>query len=292
MGLAYSGAGLGGLVYNLAAGQLVQTVGVKWTYRILGLCASAINLICSLLIRDRNATVKPFQRSFDDREYCQTEVLLLIIWGFATELGYIVLLYSLPTYASFIGLSAQQGSVVGALLNLGLGIGRPLVGYYSDGLGRINMATLMTALCGLLCLVLWVPAKTYAVLLAFAVLVGTVCGTFWGTVTPVTAEVVGLQRLPSSFGMICLMLVLPTTFAEPIGLQLAHTSGYITSQVFVGGMFLLGAVSTFLLRGWKINQIEMKDRNERLGNEAGTLSYTARYSFWLSLKRLFRPMRV
>jgi hypothetical protein len=49
------------------------------------------------------------------------EYLLLLGWGFFSMLGYIVLLFSLPNYARSIGLSAQQGSVIGALLNLGQG---------------------------------------------------------------------------------------------------------------------------------------------------------------------------
>jgi hypothetical protein len=51
-------------------------------------------------------------------------------------------------YAISIGLTPQQGSVVGALLSLGLCVGRPAVGYFSDALGRINMATIMTGFCG------------------------------------------------------------------------------------------------------------------------------------------------
>jgi predicted MFS family arabinose efflux permease len=72
------------------------------------------------------------------------------------------------------------------------------------------MAGFTTALCSLLCFAVWMPAHTYGVLVLFAVLAGTVCGTFWGTVTAVTTEVVGLKRLPSTFGIICLMLVVPT----------------------------------------------------------------------------------
>lgn len=49
------------------------------------------------------------------------EFLLMLGWGFFSMLGYIVLLFSLPNYARSIGLSAQQGSVIGALLNLGQG---------------------------------------------------------------------------------------------------------------------------------------------------------------------------
>jgi MFS family permease len=81
------------------------------------------------------------QRTFNIREFGHISVLLVIFWGWFTELGYIVLLYSLPDYARSIGLSAHQGAVVGAVLNLGLAFGRPVVGFLSDKLGRIDVAT-------------------------------------------------------------------------------------------------------------------------------------------------------
>ena len=262
VGIATSGAGLGGLAYNLGAGAAVEAFGLKWTYRILAACSFACNFLCSMLLRDRNKMVKPSQRPFDYKELGKIEIDLVIAWGFLTELGYVVLLYSLPHYAISLGLSSKQGSVVGAVLNLGLGVGRPLVGYYSDTWGRINMAALMTALCGLWCFAIWIPAKSYGVLVLFALLAGTVCGTFWGTVTAVTTEVVGLKRLPSSFGIICMALVLPATFAEPLGLQIVSASGYVTSQVFVGAVFVLGAGCLCLLRAWKLTELELKSQNE------------------------------
>ena len=78
-------------------------------------------------------------------------------------LGYIVLLFSLPNYANSIGLTAHQGSIVGAILNLGQGLGRPPIGYFSDSLGRINMAGMMTFLSGLFALVIWINAKSFGV---------------------------------------------------------------------------------------------------------------------------------
>lgn len=68
--------------------------------------------------------------------------------------------------------------------------------------------------------------------------------------------------MPATLGMICFSLVLPTTFAEPIALQIVRSFGYLSSQVFVGCMFLGGAVCTFALRAWKIYEIEMKARSE------------------------------
>ncbi|KAK2593559.1 hypothetical protein QQS21_008734 [Conoideocrella luteorostrata] len=129
-------------------------------------------------------------------------------------------------YAASIGLTPAQGSAANALLHLGLAIGRPPVGYFSDTFGHISMAGVMSFLCAFFYFVLWIPARSYAPLLVFALVSGMLCGTFWCTVTPVLAEVVGIRKLASTFGVICIVLVLPTTFAEPMAMQLVsgHSS--------------------------------------------------------------------
>ena len=93
--------------------------------------------------------------------------------------GYTVVLFSLPDNAARLGFSSQQGSVAGSLANVGMAVGRPITGYYSDTLGRTNIITLATALCGLLCLCMWTTAQTYAYFLAFSFLSGCVLGTCW-----------------------------------------------------------------------------------------------------------------
>jgi MFS family permease len=292
VGIAASGAGLGGLAYNLGASAAIESLGLKWTYRLLAFCTLTANLFSSLLLKDRNSSVRPRDKVFNFREYGYVEVILVITWGFLTELGYIVLLYSLPNYASSVGLSARQGSVIGALLNLGLAVGRPIVGFCSDAFGHINVAAVMTAACGFLCLVLWIPAKTYPVLLIFAITSGTAAGTFWGCVTPVTTEVVGLQRLPSAFSMICLLLVLPTTFAEPIALQIASQSGYLASQIFVGCMFFGGAASVCALRSWKICEVRNKAHRERQQEFSHSATGEPKKSSWISPRWLFTVQKV
>lgn len=214
--LAASGSGIGGIVYNLASGHTIETMGWQTTYRILAFCALGSNLISSLLLRDRKQTWTAIaQRTFNHRDLGNFQVLLMIVWGVSTELGYIALIYSLPHYASSIGLSPQQGSVAGAVLNLGLAIGRPLTGYISDNFGRITVLMLMTAFCAVVCFAVWIPAQTHAPLLVFAILSGMVSGTFWGTITPVTAEVVGLSRLPSTFAMVCLLWLFRPRLLNP-----------------------------------------------------------------------------
>lgn len=114
---------------------------------------------------------------------------------------------------------------------------------------------------------------------------------FSGTIAPVTAEVVGLQRLPRSFGMIVLPLVVPTVFAEPIALHLASTSGYLTAKFFVGTMYICAALSMFALRSWKICDIENKERTER-ENADSSQRGSRPDNLWLTPRRLFMNRRV
>ncbi|CAK4021049.1 related to MFS transporter (Mch2) [Lecanosticta acicola] len=293
VGIASSGAGFGGLAYNLGAGAGLEKIGWRWTYIVLAISTAVVNFTCAILLKDRNQNIQPNKRMVNAREFAHVSTCLIILWGWLTELGYVVLLYSLPNYATSIGLSAQQGSIVGAVLNLGLAFGRPVVGYYSDRFGRINMAAAMTALCGVFCLAIWVPAKSYAVLLVFALFSGTVTGTFWGTVVPVTAEVVGIQRLPVAFGMICLPLCLPTTFAESIALQMVSSSGYLSAQIFVGFMYLAGASSVLALRSWKMREIEEDEKREREGRVPIPVGSSRTHDhFWLTLRGVAAPRKV
>jgi len=262
--IATAGSGIGGLIYSLGTSAMIQSIGLGWAFRVLAILAFAVNTLCMILIRDRNKAVGAVQIAFDVRLFKRVEFLLLLGWGFFSMLGYIVLLFSLPNYARSIGLSAQKGSVIGALLNLGQGIGRPLVGYFSDAAGRINMAGTCTFLAGLFCLVIWIFAKSYGVLIFFALIVGTTSGTFWATVAPVGAEVVGLQILPSALSIVWLILVLPCTFAEPIGLEMRSSTGdiYLHAQIFTGFMYVGAAICMWFLRAWKISELERTTRTK------------------------------
>ncbi|KAL2261281.1 hypothetical protein VTK26DRAFT_4485 [Humicola hyalothermophila] len=278
VGLATSGSGIGGLAYSLLAGRLIALSGVAWAWRIISFTTLAANIPAALLVRERPSSASPTnpastitartspRYAFTPRSFLRTQIMLILAWGFLTEFGYVALWYSLPSYATSAGLDPAKGSVVQALLSLGLGIGRPVVGYYSDRVGRINMALGMTTLCGVLCLALWIPVRSYAGLLVFAAAGGVMGGTFWATVNPILAEVVGIAEAGSTFGAICFALVLPTTFGEAIALQLAQGEGsrqFLPSQVFVGSMFLAGATFLWGLRSWKICEIEKKLKTSR-----------------------------
>jgi MFS family permease len=209
-GIAASGAGLGGVVYSLAAQAIIDSISLAWAFRILAIAAFTANAVSAILIKDRNKHIGT-QMSFDYRIFKRWEFIGFLLFGILSELAYVVLLFSLPNYSTTIGLTHEQGSIIGALFNLGLALGRPIIGYYSDSIGRLNMASAMTCLSGVFCLLVWMFAQTFGVLALFSILGGAVGGTFWAVVAPVTTEVVGLVDLSAALSCTWLVLVLPTT---------------------------------------------------------------------------------
>ncbi|KAG6009147.1 hypothetical protein E4U21_003216 [Claviceps maximensis] len=256
-GIAVCGSGLGGLLYSLAAGAMIQTLGLGWTFRILGILAFVVNTACTLLIKDRNKIIGSSQLAFDTTLLKRPEFLLLLGFGWFSMFGYVVLIFSLANYANEIGLGASEAALISAFFNLGQGLGRPLMGYWSDRTGRINMSGFMSLLAGVVVLVVWINAKTYGVLVFFALLGGSLAGTFWATIGPVTAEVVGLQNVPSGLCLTWLTIAIPGLFSEPIALQIVQgTSSYLGTQLFTGIMYIAAAVCMIAVRGWKIAEVD------------------------------------
>ncbi|KAJ4413904.1 hypothetical protein N0V82_008259 [Gnomoniopsis sp. IMI 355080] len=254
-GVASSGSGFGGLMFSLSSAAMLKSIGIAWCFRVLGLLALVVNSICIIFIRDRSKEIGSRYSPFETRLLKRPEYLLLNAYGFFFFFGYIALIFSLADYAKKIGLDIAQASLISALVNMGQGFGRPAVGYFADSIGRINMAALTSSACALLVYVVWTMAKNFGVLVFFAIIGGSVIGSFQSNIGPVAAEVVGLQDLPAALSLEWLALVLPCTFSEPIALQIFGITGnYLGTQIFVGTSYLGAALCMVLLRGWKVGE--------------------------------------
>lgn len=251
-GVSTAGSGIGGLIWSLATSSMIQHLGLPWTFRVLALLTCVVNTVCSLLLRDRSKTIGSSHLAFDYHMFCRLEFNLLLLWGAFSMIGYTILQFTLPDYAQSVGLSASEASVVAAVLSLGQAIGRPLVGYFSDSFGKTNMAGLMTLLAGVMTFVIWTFSKTLASLIACALLLGLVFGTFWSTITPVGIDVLGMKDLPNALALVWLLLTIPATASEPIALALRGSGyNYLNTQLFTGAMYCAAALSMWALRSWK-----------------------------------------
>lgn len=178
-GISAAGSGIGGLIFSLMAGTVIQKISYAWALRFTAILSCIILFIATLLIRNRNNAILPSERGFDIKLLRRLDVHLLLLWAFFSMLGYITLLFSLPDYAHSMGLSDTQATTINAILNLGTAVGRPLIGITSDRYGRIEVAGLLTCACGISCLTIWLPSVSYGVLVLFALVSGAILGTFW-----------------------------------------------------------------------------------------------------------------
>ena len=285
-GIAAAGSGVGGLCFTMGINRAIEVLGVGWSFRLTAIIVAIVNLVAALLIRDRNAQIKPTQRSFDCGLLKRVPNFgLVLLWGFFSLLGYIAILFSMADYSHSVGLSAYQGSIASAMLNVGMLFGRPYVGFLSDSYGRINISALMTVLSAATVFGLWMPAGDtgFWLCIVFALFNGAVCGTFWATISPITAEIVGLKDLPSALSIVWFSTILPSTFGEVIVLALKRPepngadggkggfkgTTYMYPQVWSGLMYLMAVGAIWILRarmiGVKINQ-EVEQETEFQAN--------------------------
>ncbi|RAQ41018.1 MFS transporter (Mch2) [Aspergillus flavus] len=253
-GITAAGSGTGGLIYSLAVGHMIPTLGFPWAMRILGIISFVINLVCANLLRVPSSTRSNMRHTpiFSRALLRRLDYLTLLLWAFLSALGYIALLFSLSSYAVAVGFTHDQASLASALLNLGQAIGRPSVGLLSDYLGRVNVASGASALAGILCLIVWVFAESLGVLYFFAIAVGLFAGTLFAAAAPLAAEVVGIEDLSAALGILWFVICPPTTVAEAIAVQLrdseANAKPYLRVQLFTGMMYLGAGGCLVMLR--------------------------------------------
>ncbi|CAG7986771.1 unnamed protein product [Penicillium olsonii] len=250
-GVSLSGAGLGGLVYSLVAEAMIRNIGLSWAFRVIGILAFCVNTCCVLLIKDRGQISKSGKVAMRIDFFKRLDFNLLVGYGVFTVLGYFILIYSLANYGVQIGLTSSQASLVSGIFNLSQAVGRPLIGYFSDTVGRIKMAGVTSFAAGVIALAVWVNAQSYGLLMFFAVADGLFAGGFWALIAPLVAEILGLDQVSHGMNIVWLSIVIPATFSEPIALAITSTTGkYLGAQLFTGFMYV--GASAFLGALWLV----------------------------------------
>lgn len=284
-----AGSGFGGLAYSLATNAMIRNISLAWAFRILAIVSFVVNMVSVVLVRDRNKVVGSVHVPFRLSLLRRVEYVLLLVWSFFSLFGYVIVIFSLADYAEAVGFTASQGSLVAAMFNLSQGIGRPLIGYASDPIGRLNVMGTGTLLAGLCALFMWIFAGQYYGGLIVYSLMGAFAGLLWATVAPVTAEIVGIPLLPAALSLLWLTLVAPATCAEVIGLSLRSGTGrnsYLHVQLLAGLCYLVAFLAGWLLRAWKLHQLE-----DAANVESGAPRTSFR-AYLLTFKWVFKIQRV
>ncbi|CEP16503.1 hypothetical protein [Parasitella parasitica] len=273
MGVMVSGSGIGGLIMPFVMTMLNETLGGVWCYRVLGIITFVVSLIATMLLREKPGipNAKKIQlKDMIDLSICKDRKF--IIWciaGNLSMLSYFVPAFFLPSHATKIGLSPNQGSILVAVFSAVNVLGRIISGFLGDHVGVVNVDIVFLFICGLSSLFIWTFANSFITLMIFILIYGFMSGAVFSLckfivqfeldipsniqvliVAPITATITGMERYPSG---ICLYLFFMTgaRFGPSLAgaIQAAtNKHSFFAHQMFTGLAFILSAFVTMYLK--------------------------------------------
>lgn len=272
-GITVSGAGVGGVTFSLTVNKLIDTTGdQKWALRFTAFLTLVISAFALIFLKPRNQKRVPFSVSltkgfvldnlgliFDKKVFKLYPLVVLGTWYLVCMLGYVVMLFSMSSYATLVGLPASEASILTAVLNVGQAVGRPCFGLVADRFGRVNVTSSACLLIAVLIWAFWINAVTYAALVPFALLIGAIIGVGSIMCQPIASDIIDeASQLPAAWSGLNILVLLSCLVAEVIALALYKPSAshpYLHTQIFVGFCFFGGVLLMIVIREYLVRKV-------------------------------------
>lgn len=292
-GLATAGSGAGGIVFNLGMQKIIEIRDVFWALRCQSIISFGMIWIAISILRSRSKNAKIEFTLIDMQCLRCTGFWFFCLYVSTCMFGYVVVLYTLVNFTTSLGYSEYQGSIVSAMVQLGSCLGRPIVGLTADKIGSITMALIAYTLCTIFSLSMWIPARNYATLIVFALIMGSLMGSIYGTMAPSVARLVGMNKLNVAFCMLWVFLGSSGIASPVIGVSLKTGGGggivdpkqYVYCCVFAGVSFGVCSLALLLSRGYVLARDTLVDA-ESDSDYGGHLS--VKVPLGLTLKNCFK----
>ncbi|KAJ5901660.1 hypothetical protein N7495_002188 [Penicillium taxi] len=199
-GIVFAGGGLGGTVLSFLIDSLLSSIGIAWTFRILGFLMIGTGLPAAYLIKER----APIQRTkmVEWRLFRDFRFVVLFFTGAIGTFPLYVPTFFLPLYTNSLGLPSSAGAGLVAAFNFSSAIGRVSCGFACDRLGSLNTLFLSLLFSALSLFVLWPVSTSIGPLIAFVIINGAANGGFFSTMPTVVGNVFGSARVSVAMGMI------------------------------------------------------------------------------------------
>ncbi|RKP11392.1 major facilitator superfamily domain-containing protein, partial [Piptocephalis cylindrospora] len=262
-GVAYSGSGIGGIVYSEVAKVFLAqspTTGHIWALRVVSFMSLGILLVATFLARERfpaghgyvPSGKKGIAAVFDFSLLHNRTFSLLAIMGCLCTFGFLGPFYLTPSYATFLGLASSDGATLSTILSAVSGLGRIFLGLAADRFGKINSLFICTLVGGLVCMVYWPFAHTFPALVGYVVMYGLFGGGFIGLLPPVVAIFVRPERLANAMGVLfciqALGLYSGSIIAAAILDSTAPNTNYLPAMMYCGSVTVAASILVFLLK--------------------------------------------
>ena len=228
VGIAVSGIGLGTLVGAPAAAALIEAVGWREAYLVLGAGGVVVLLVCAALVQPAPAVAGEVPVPLLPRLRTRTYGTLYCA-GLLLSVALFVPFVHLPAYAVSRGIGAVAAATLVGVIGAASVVGRLALGAVAARAGVLRTYQacflLMAGSFGL-----WLGEPSYGRLVAFATLLGVGYGGFVALGPPLVAEVFGVQGLGALLGVLYTSAALGSAVGPPLaGLLIGDGAGYGTT---------------------------------------------------------------
>lgn len=120
----------------------------------------------------------------------------------------------------------------------------------ADHVGKLNTNIIFTLITAISSFFIWTFAFTYQTMIGFGVVFGFSCGVYFALMSPISAEILGMEKFPSGLSLLLLFNALPifgTNISSAIEAGVS-SSPFFTYKMFTGVTYLLGALIHIYLK--------------------------------------------
>ncbi|GLA59994.1 hypothetical protein AtubIFM54640_011419 [Aspergillus tubingensis] len=234
LGIATSGASLGGVILPIMLTRLFDLLSFGWAMRICGFLILFLLIITNLTTTSRlvhtrkQYHIRDFIRPLGELPFILTTAgTFCFFWGMFLPFSFI------PSQAQRHGMSPTLASY----LIPGRGIsfpGRIIPPYLADVFGRFNLMILMTLASGILVLALWLPSTGNAPAIVFSALYGFTSGTVVSLAPALVAQISEIREIGVRSGTyFCIVSFAALTGTPIAGALLPDPLGGSYTKLFV-----------------------------------------------------------
>jgi MFS family permease len=240
LGVAVAGIGIGTLTIPPATAALIESAGWRDSYLVLAAVGVGTLVLCSLAAARPPASAfagsASLRDALRDRQYRNVYVATALL-GIPLFVPFVYL----PSYAEERGTDpVLAAGLIGAIGTASV-VGRLALGAVAGRAGLLRVFRGCFLAMALSFAIWWVAGSSYALLLAFAVVLGIGYGGYVALAPAVIAERFGVERLGALLGVLYTSAGIGTAIGPPLAGAIIDAGGY---EPAIAASLALGLAAT------------------------------------------------
>ncbi|KAI0629937.1 MFS general substrate transporter [Trametes polyzona] len=249
LGIAFTGSGVGGVVYPIMFDHLFDRVGFGWAVRISGFISLAACCVAVATVTSLRPPAQQKPPALSLTLFRDVPFMLVVAGSLLICLGLFIPFFYIADYARDNHIPAHTVFYIISAMNGGGIFGRLAPPLLSDAAGRFNVMVPCALLMGLSALVFWVFAKTLVAIILFAIVYGFFSGAFIAMLIPCVAQISELNEIGTRIGVLYSIISFAALAGGPAaGALLRAGHGSYTGMIVLcgvsnvaGALFMLAA---------------------------------------------------